>query len=74
MKQKLKFMKTEKIISNKAKCKKCGTLIESTHQHDFVTCNCGAISVDGGKAYLRRCGNLEDFEDLSEIVEQTNEQ
>jgi hypothetical protein len=35
-------------------------MIISKHRHDFVTCTCGAISVDGGQAYLRRVGgNLE---------------
>jgi hypothetical protein len=35
-------------------------MIVSKHRHDFVTCTCGAISVDGGQAYLRRVGgNLE---------------
>jgi hypothetical protein len=34
-------------------------MIISKHRHDFVTCTCGAISVDGGQAYLRRVGSLE---------------
>lgn len=42
------------ILSNKAKCKKCGDIIESKHVHDYVTCKCGAISVDGGHEYLKR--------------------
>lgn len=53
-------------VSNKAKCRKCEDIIESKHVHDFVTCKCGAISVDGGLDYLRRIGEHEDFEDLSE--------
>lgn len=47
---------------NAARCRKCKTYIESTHRHDFVSCNCGAISVDGGNDYHRRVGNPEDFE------------
>lgn len=39
---------------NRAKCKKCGDVIESTHVYEFVTCKCGSISVDGGGEYLRR--------------------
>jgi hypothetical protein len=42
------------IVRNSARCLTCGDEIESTHRHDFVTCTCGAISVDGGTAYLRR--------------------
>ena len=49
----------EKIITNKIRCKKCGDIIESTHRHDFKFCKCGAVAVNGGKDYLRRCGNRE---------------
>lgn len=42
------------IIRNSAKCLTCGDEIESTFRHDFVSCTCGAIFVDGGKDYLRR--------------------
>ena len=55
----------KKIIINKIKCKKCEDIIESTHRHDFKFCKCGAVAVDGGHDYLRRCGNLDEFEDLS---------
>jgi hypothetical protein len=55
----------EKIIRNSARCKKCKDEIESVHRHDFVTCKCGAISVDGGKAYLRRAGDLGAYKDTS---------
>ena len=59
-----------KIIRNRAKCLKCGDVIESTHRHDFVWCKCGAIFVDGGLDYLRRGGKfLEDIEELSETEE-----
>lgn len=56
---------SEKIIRNSARCKKCGEEIESRHRHDFRSCSCGAISVDGGRAYLRRVGDLTAFEDTS---------
>lgn len=42
-----------KIIRNSARCLKCKDEIESTYRHDFVSCFCGAIFVDGGKSYLR---------------------
>ena len=53
------------IIANKARCRKCGDVIESKSVHDFVTCSCGAIFVDGGHEYCRQGGWPEDFEDLS---------
>ena len=40
------------IIENKAKCLKCGDIIESIDRHDYVQCSCGNISVDGGKDYI----------------------
>lgn len=58
-----------RIKRNAGRCRKCGDIIESTYTHNFVTCSCGACSVDGGKSYLRRCGWPEDFEELSEVEE-----
>ncbi len=43
------------IVRNSMLCLECNTEIESRHVHDFVTCPCGSISVDGGKEYLKRC-------------------
>lgn len=43
-----------KIIKNAVQCKKCGDIIESKHTHDYVTCKCGNVSVDGGKDYCKR--------------------
>ena len=43
-----------KIIRNAIRCNICGDEIESTTCHDFVTCKCGACSVDGGHEYLKR--------------------
>ena len=59
-----------KIIKNSAKCKKCGDVIESKHRHDFVSCKCGAIAVDGGTDYIRWVfSDRDDIEDLCEVVE-----
>lgn len=42
------------IKHNKAQCLICGDIIESRHVHDFVTCSCGNLSVDGGREYTKR--------------------
>ncbi len=56
-----------KITRNAVKCKHCGDVIESTYRHDFVTCSCRRVSVDGGHDYLRRCyESRDDFIELSE--------
>ena len=63
-----------KITVNKIRCRKCGDIIESKSVHDFRSCKCGPVAVDGGHNYLRRVGNLEDWEDLSEyeVIEDEN--
>lgn len=35
-------------MRNRAKCKKCGDIIESFHRQDFVECSCTEICIDGG--------------------------
>ena len=60
-------MKNSKIIHNRIKCLKCGDIIESEYRHDYKTCSCGACAVDGGHDYLRRSGNLENWQEMSEI-------
>jgi hypothetical protein len=53
---------------NAAQCLKCGDTVRSQNRHDFVSCSCGALSVDGGSWYARRSfsGSPEDYRDLSE--------
>jgi ribosomal protein S27AE len=42
-------------------CNKCGDGIFSAFEGQFVTCSCGAISVDQTQYYTRFIGNPEDF-------------
>lgn len=63
-----------KIIRNAIRCNLCGDEIESKSVHDFVTCSCGACSVDGGHDYLRRCFKEKGcFTDIS-VVEEDQEE
>lgn len=62
-------MKIRIIIKNAIRCKHCGDIIESTYRHDFKFCSCQRCAVDGGLDYLRRCGDTDDWEDLSEYKE-----
>ena len=59
------------IIHNRVRCRRCGEIIESISVHDFKWCSCRSVAVDGGKDYLRRCGNREDYEDLSEVRQES---
>lgn len=58
-----------RIKHNKIRCKVCGDTIESIHRHDFTYCKCGLVAVDGGREYLRRVGEPENWEELSEEEE-----
>ena len=62
-------MSQRRITRNAAKCNACGDEIESKSRHDFVTCTCGELHVDGGLDYLKRgCGDA-GYEELSEMDE-----
>ncbi len=59
-------------MRNRAKCKLCNDIIESHHQHDYVSCSCKEIAVDGGsEAFRCLAGNWSNFlriaDDGSEI-------
>lgn len=64
-----------KILKNKIRCRKCNDIIESRTRHDYQVCECGLVSVDGGKEYFRRGftnSPEEDYEELSITVEHLN--
>ena len=42
------------LLQNKAQCRKCGDVLISKYRHDFKSCGCGAIHVDGGLEYVKR--------------------
>ncbi len=56
------------ILSNQARCLRCGDEPWSAHRHDFRHCECGAMAVDGGMAYLRRIGQPSDIVEMSIVV------
>lgn len=62
-----------KIIKNMIKCNKCGDVIESVSVHDFKWCKCKTVAVDGGHEYLRRLGNMGEWEEMSIIRDENGE-
>lgn len=42
---------------SKAQCAICKDIIESTYRHNFVSCKCGEIFLDGGDEYIRYGAN-----------------
>jgi len=47
---------------NMAKCALCSDKIISKHRHDWVSCKCGEIFIDGGNDYWR--AGAKDFRNL----------
>lgn len=45
------------ILKNSAMCGDCWQEIVSRHKHDYTTCSCGQLSIDGGSSYLKRNSN-----------------
>ncbi len=64
-----KILDVGRIWHNRARCKKCGEIIESRHRHDFVMCKCGAVGIDGGTWYIRCTGMPDDMELLTELYD-----
>jgi len=55
-----------KIVKNRARCRACHNIVESTSKDDgMVYCKCGAIAVYGGKEALMRLGQHRNIEDMS---------
>jgi len=54
-----------KIILNQAQCLSCNAIITSKHRHDYVTCTCGQLAVDGGHDYCKR--NFTDYSKIHEM-------
>lgn len=65
-----------KIIHNRIRCNHCGDVIESEYRHDFKSCRCGLVSVDGGHDYLRRgfTKSSNDYTELSELQQESDDQ
>jgi hypothetical protein len=61
-----------KIWHNKARCRKCGDIIEAFYRHQFVTCKCKEIFVEGIDGYLKggAKNNVDDYIDLSHYSEE----
>ena len=63
-----------RILHNKIRCNQCGDVIESEYRHDFKSCRCGLVSVDGGHDYLRRgfTNSPDDYTELTELQQESD--
>lgn len=56
------------ILVNSIKCNHCGQQLISANRHDYNSCRCRKVSVDGGRDYLRRLYfRPEDYTELSTL-------
>jgi len=51
----------DKLVVKAVECNKCGDVVYSRARHDFRSCSCGHVSVDGGFDYFKVVGNEHDF-------------
>lgn len=51
------------IIVNRIQCLNCKDIITSRYRHDYVSCKCRNVAVDGGYSYLKRTG--EEYKEMS---------
>lgn len=58
-------------MKNRAKCKKCNSIIESFHEYDYVGCKCGEIAITGGNQKLECFAN--DWKNFLRVDENGNE-
>jgi hypothetical protein len=63
------------IFANQSKCLKCNDVVRSRNRHDFRSCKCGNLSVDGGSCYSKRlCRDVWDtVKDMSILYDDTEE-
>ena len=61
---------------NSIKCLECNTVLESKHQHHFVTCGCKNQTFNDGGLVYNRVGavNLDKVEDLCEYIYMTEQE
>ena len=59
---------------NAIKCKKCGDIIFSRARHDFHSCSCESIYIDGGFDYCRMAGAPTNIESCKIQLDITKEE
>jgi hypothetical protein len=57
------------VYRNSVRCNHCGDEIVSAYRHDFVTCSCEAVFVDGGSTYRRIGGSPADYTDTAILIQ-----
>jgi hypothetical protein len=58
-------------MRNRAKCRLCNDILESIHRHDYISCKCEEIAIDGGTAY-HKC-HARNWENFIRVDDEGNE-
>jgi len=61
------------IYVNGATCHMCDWFIRSRNKHDYVSCRCGNVSVDGGSWYAKRNFKTDAFTNVIEYFDDVEE-
>lgn len=65
-------------MRNRAKCKLCGSIIESLVKGEVVTCECKEIGIDGGQdeyiVYYKTVDNFLRIDDSDNVITVTEKQ
>lgn len=56
------------IVRNSAICHSCNTSLVSTTRHDYRSCICGKVFVDGGSVYIRHGWTYRDLYENTSII------
>jgi len=64
------------LVRNAVRCIACGSVLESTHRHDYVKCHCpNETACDGGLEYQRTLAvDLDKIENLSKYIIMTEQE
>jgi hypothetical protein len=60
-----RLVKGRKILVNKVRCRKCGTVLNSVNPDDILYCRCGEVWISGGLIKTLRGGELAFTEEQS---------
>lgn len=57
------------IVYRSVKCLSCGDILVSRHRHDYSTCECESITIDGGFDYLKLDSESPDNISIFQVTE-----
>jgi len=53
------------VVCTGIQCQACGEIVVSLHRHDWRSCKCGKVFIDGGRDYVRYGGDAENIKSVT---------